>query len=121
MLNNDISFFNEKPAWAIFHEPFTKYKNKQFKIYTYNNIPIAYITYEVDHDFISVDFLEVHPDFRNRKIGTNILNTIITENIQNVNMIKLCSGYQSIKFYEKLGFKIVKPEKVGQRLMIKLL
>lgn len=123
--SHNKEFFRYKPAWATFHGPFGTrgliYNlDRKFKIYTVNHLPIAYIIYNNIEDILYIDYIEVHPDYQYQGIGTFIINKLIDEMKESIKLVKLCSKYQAIAFYQKLGFQSEKKRTTAtKRIMIK--
>ena len=72
----------------------------------------------IDSKTCYIGRLNVHPDFQNQGIGTNLMREI--ENIfKECERFELITGHRSIKnikLYEKLGYKIFKTEKLTENL-----
>jgi ribosomal protein S18 acetylase RimI-like enzyme len=64
--------------------------------------------------------LIVHPDFRDQGIGTKLMNKI--ESVFNVSKrFELFTGYKSvrnIRFYQKLGYRPFKTERIDENLTL---
>ena len=93
----DFKLLNEK-------NPYSNYIG-----YFYNEEIIGYIEYLTIYDRIEISNIFVKDEYRNRKIGTNMLKYLIeiSKGFINITLEVKEDNIYAIKLYENLGFKKV--------------
>lgn len=79
--------------------------------YFENNNLLGYLVYNLLYDKIDIVNIFVEEKYRNRKIGTNMLQYLIEkakeDNIINITLEVNCNNKNAIKLYKKFNFKEV--------------
>lgn len=86
-------------------------KNEYFNIITYKNEEIidGFLIYTNLYNTIDILDIVVKEDKRNLKIGTNLMDYLITDAMENavIYLEVATDNAVAIKLYEKFGFKII--------------
>lgn len=99
--------FNELNSFDIkYNNVFTKY----IAYYIDNNV-IGYLVYEKLYDRVEIDYIYVLETFRNKKIGSLMMEYLINlckqNNIYNITLEVNINNINAIKLYEKYNFKTI--------------
>ncbi len=78
-------------------------------VYEKNERVVGFLIYTVLETTTDIIELVVHPDFRNQKIATNLLDMMITNARSNTTFFLevAVDNIWAIKLYEKFGFEII--------------
>ncbi|MCK4259347.1 MAG: GNAT family N-acetyltransferase [Halanaerobiales bacterium] len=100
-----------KSQFTLQHTQYMQnYKNASFEIILFDNTPVGriYINWEKDDTrIIDIAFLK---EYRNKGIGSKILNDLIEKSVEKKISLSLHVEYYNFakEWYEKLGFKVVR-------------
>lgn len=80
--------------------------------YFENDELIGYIDYSLIYDRIEINNIEVIDNYRNKGIGTKLLNYLISNNdVDNISLEVRVDNYPAIKLYKNSMFKAVAERK----------
>ncbi len=92
-----------KETSGINNSPFSKRLE-----YQKNEITMGYLDYSLIYDRIEIDNILVLEEYRNKKIGTKLLEYLImistNNNLKNITLEVRKSNFIAIHLYEKMGF-----------------
>lgn len=99
--------FNELNSFDIkYNNVFTKYI-----AYYIDNLVVGYLVYEKLYDRVEIDYIYVLENFRNKKIGSLMMEYLINlckeNNIYNITLEVNINNINAIKLYEKYNFKTI--------------
>lgn len=99
--------FNELNSFDIkYNNVFTKYI-----AYYIDNLVVGYLVYEKLYDRVEIDYIYVLENFRNKKIGSLMIEYLINlckeNNIYNITLEVNINNINAIKLYEKYNFKTI--------------
>ena len=87
----------------------------KYCIYKDNNNIIGFINYYDLYDRFEIAYIEVKEEYRNRLIGSKLLNFLIekgmNKNINNITLEVNINNINAIKLYTKFNFKVVTKRK----------
>lgn len=77
--------------------------------YFISDVMIGYIFYSYIYTRIELDDVNILEEYRNKKIGSKLLEYIILNNIVDNISLEVCvNNYNAIKLYSKYNFKIIR-------------
>ena len=85
------------------------YKIKNYKIVCVDNKKVGCMLLKTKNDGVLLDEIYLEENYRNKGIGSNIINKIISEN----NIIYLWVyklNIRAISLYRRLGFKVIQED-----------
>lgn len=86
----------------------TMLKNKYSYIALFNNKPIGILIAENPKDSITIDTLYIEEKYRNKNIGTNLMNKLLKDHgHKDIKTLILEENEDKTKFYNKFGFKSI--------------
>ena len=84
---------------------------RKYYVYSIDNIDAGYIVIDIIYDRAEIVDVFVKEEFRNRKIGTNMLEYVINLikdlNLVNITLEVRANNIYAIKLYKNFGFKEV--------------
>ncbi len=110
MIEQDLNFSNLEGIFKKYKNDYNPIINKFTHniIYKKGSKIVAFVIYTVIYENVEIVDIFVLNDCRKEKIGTKLLNKIISENLdKNITLEVNKNNKVAINLYKKLGFEIV--------------
>jgi len=106
ILENNFTdvFTKEKVVFDILNNTFTNYY-----IYKVNDMPVAFINYQIMYERAELIQINVLETFQNKKIASNLIefmiNDLMKNNVSSITLEVKETNVKAIHLYKKYGFK----------------